>query len=127
MVNKVILIGRLGQNPEIRYTQGGGAVANFSVALSEKWTDKQGQKQERVEWVRVVVWEKLAEICAKFLVKGALAYFEGKLQTREWTDKEGNKRQSTEVVVSNMRMLDSKSERQDDAQQPDGYEPGMFG
>src|SRR6478609_9127900 len=96
-VNKVILVGRLGQNPEVRYTPSGSAVANFSVATNEAWTDKSGQKQERTEWHRVVVWGTLAELCNQSLQKGPQWYVEGRLQTREGTDKDSVKKYSTEV------------------------------
>ncbi|HAR43610.1 MAG TPA: single-stranded DNA-binding protein, partial [Bdellovibrionales bacterium] len=87
-VNKVILVGRLGQNPEVRYTPSGAAVANFSVATNESWMDKSGQKQERTEWHRVVVWGKLADLCKQYLAKGRQVYVEGRLQTRQWQDKD---------------------------------------
>jgi single-strand DNA-binding protein len=99
-LNKVMLIGNLGKDPEVRYTQGGQAVANFSLATNESWTDKAGQKQERTEWHRIVVWGKAAELCGEYLSKGRQVYIEGKLQTREWTNKEGQKQYSTEVVAS---------------------------
>jgi single-strand DNA-binding protein len=104
-VNKVILIGRLGQNPEVRYTQGGAAVANFSLATNESWTDKSGQKQERTEWHRVVVWGKLAELCAQYLTKGRQAFVEGRMQTREWKDKEGQTKYTTEVQAQTVQFL----------------------
>jgi len=104
-VNKVILVGRLGQNPEVRYTPSGSAVANFSVATNEAWTDKSGQKQERTEWHRVVVWGKLAELCNQYLQKGRQCYVEGRLQTREWTDKDGVKKYSTEVQAQTVQFL----------------------
>lgn len=104
-VNKVILVGRLGQNPEVRYTPSGSAVANFSVATNEAWTDKSGQKQERTEWHRVVVWGKLAELCSQYLAKGRQCYVEGRLQTREWTDKDGVKKYSTEVQAQTVQFL----------------------
>lgn len=110
-VNKVILIGRLGTDPEVRYTSNGGAVANFNVATNESWTDKSGQKQERTEWHRVVVWGKLAELCGQYLSKGRQAFIEGKLQTRDWTDKEGTKRYTTEVVAQNVQFLGGSSEK----------------
>ena len=88
-VNKVILVGRLGQNPEVKYTPSGAAVANFSVATNESWVDKAGQKQERTEWHRIVVWGKVAELCQQYLAKGRQAYIEGRLQTRQWQDKDG--------------------------------------
>jgi single-strand DNA-binding protein len=104
-VNKVILVGRLGQNPEVRYTPSGAAVANFSVATNENWTDKSGQKQERTEWHRIVVWGKLAELCSQYLSKGRQAYLEGRLQTREWQDKDGNKKYTTEVHAQTVQFL----------------------
>ncbi|HEY5675243.1 MAG TPA: single-stranded DNA-binding protein [Myxococcales bacterium] len=99
-VNKVILIGNLGRDPEVRYTPSGQAVANFTVATNEAWTDKAGQKQERTEWHRVVVWGKAAENCGEYLSKGRQVYVEGRLQTREWTNKEGAKQYTTEVVAN---------------------------
>jgi len=99
-VNKVILIGNLGKDPEVRYTPNGQAVANFTVATNENWTDKQGQKQERTEWHRIVVWGKAAENCGEYLSKGRQVYIEGRLQTREWTNKEGVKQYTTEVVAN---------------------------
>lgn len=109
-VNKVIILGRLGQDPEIRYMPNGSAVANISVATSEKWKDKQtGQQQESTEWHRVVVFGKLAEICGEYLRKGSQVYFEGKLQTRKWTDQQGQDKYTTEVIVDGfsdkMQML----------------------
>lgn len=104
-VNKVILLGRLGQNPEIRYTPSGAAVANFSVATNESWTDKSGQKQERTEWHKVVVWGKLAELCGQYLTKGRQVYLEGRLQTRQWQDKEGQTKYTTEVQAQTVQFL----------------------
>lgn len=104
-VNKVILVGRLGQNPEVKYAASGNAVANFSIATSENWTDKQGQKQERTEWHRIVVWGKLAELCGQYLAKGRQAYIEGRLQTRQWQDKEGQTRYTTEVQAQTVQFL----------------------
>ena len=104
-VNKVILVGRLGQNPEVRYTPSGMGVANFSVATNESWTDKAGAKQERTEWHRIVVWGKLAELCAQYLAKGRQCYIEGRLQTREWTDKDGQKKYTTEVQAQTVQFL----------------------
>jgi len=108
-VNKVILIGNLGADPEVRFTPGGQAVANFRIACSESWTDKQGQKQERTEWVRIVAWGKLGELVGEHLAKGRQCFVEGKLQTREWTDKEGKRAFSTEVVASSVVFLGGKS------------------
>jgi single-strand DNA-binding protein len=104
-VNKVILIGNLGSDPEIRYTQSGQAVAHFNIATTDTWTDKNGQSQERTEWHRIVVWGKQAENCSKYLSKGRQIYVEGRLQTREWQDKEGNKRQTTEIVANDVQFL----------------------
>jgi single-strand DNA-binding protein len=104
-VNKVILIGNLGADPEVRFTPGGQAVANFRIATSESWNDKNGQKQERTEWHRIVVWGKLAELCGEYLKKGRQCYVEGRLQTREWTDKENKKNYTTEVVATSVTFL----------------------
>ena len=104
-VNKVILIGNLGRDPELKYTPQQNAVANFTVATNEQWMDKSGAKQERTEWHRVVVWGKQAEICQKYLKKGRQVYIEGSLTTREWTDRDGNKRTTTEVRAQRVQML----------------------
>jgi single-strand DNA-binding protein len=104
-VNKVILVGNLGADPEVRYSSTGTAVANFRIATSENWTNKEGGKETRTDWHRVVAFGKLGEICAEYLSKGKQVYVEGKLRTRSWEDKEGNKRWITEVVASNMVML----------------------
>ena len=104
-VNKAILIGNLGRDPELRYTQGGQAVANFTLATNERWNDKDGNSQERTEWHRVVVWGKQAENCAQYLSKGRNVYIEGRIQTREWEDKEGQKRHTTEVVAQTVQFL----------------------
>jgi single-strand DNA-binding protein len=110
MINKVILVGRLGKDPEVRHLENGAVVANFSVATSERYRDKEGNKQEKTEWHNVVVWRQLAEIAEKFLRKGGLVYIEGKLRTRSWDDKDGNKKYTTEVVAENFQMLDRKRE-----------------
>ena len=107
-VNKAILIGRLGRDPEVRYTNQGSQVTTFSLATDEAWTDRNGERQKRTEWHRIVTWGKLAEICGQYLKKGSQVFIEGKLQTREWEDRDGNKRYTTEVVAREMRMLDSK-------------------
>ncbi|MCC7264016.1 MAG: single-stranded DNA-binding protein [Candidatus Latescibacteria bacterium] len=110
-VNKVILIGNIGSDPEVKYTASGVAVANFSLATSESWTDKgSGQRQERTEWHRLVLWRKLAEIAGQYLKKGSKIYVEGKLQTRSWDDPSGQKRYMTEIVVDDMQMLDGRGE-----------------
>jgi len=104
-VNKVIILGRLGQDPELKYTPGGMAVCNFTVATSESWADKAGQKQERTEWHRIVVWGKLAELCNQYLTKGRQAFIEGSLQTRSWDDKNGGKRYTTEIVAKTVQFI----------------------
>ncbi len=104
-VNKVILIGNLGADPELRYTSGGTAVTNFRVATNEQWTDKNGERQERTEWHQIVVWGKQAENCGKYLRKGRSVYVEGRLQTRQWEDQSGNKRYTTEVVAQIIQFL----------------------
>jgi len=108
-INKVTIIGNLGRDPEPRHTPQGMAVTTFSIATSESWTDKEGQKQERTEWHRIVTWNKLAELCAKYLAKGRQVYVEGKLQTRNWEDKEGNKRYTTEIVANTVQFLGSNN------------------
>ena len=108
-INKVILIGNLGNDPDVRYTQGGSAVANISVATGEAWRDKEtGDLQERTEWHRVVFFSRLAEIVSEYLRKGSKVYIEGRLQTRKWQDRDGNDRYTTEIVANEMQMLDSK-------------------
>ena len=107
-VNKVMLIGHLGADPELRYTPSGAAVANFRMATSETWTDANGEKQERTEWHSIVAWRKLAEICGEYLKKGSQVYIEGRLQTRSWEGQDGVKRYSTEVVARDMQMLGGK-------------------
>jgi single-strand DNA-binding protein len=105
-INKVILVGRLGRDPEMKYTSGGTPFCRFSIATDDNWTDKgSGEKQERTEWHSIVVWDRLAEICNQYLTKGRLVYIEGSLQTREWDDKEGVKRKTTEVRARDMVML----------------------
>ena len=109
-VNKVILVGRLGRDPETRYTGGGQAVANFSVATDESYKDKNGERQKRTEWHKIVVWGKQAEIAQQYLKKGSLNFIEGRIQSREWQDKEGQKRTSFEIVANNFRMLGGRAE-----------------
>jgi single-strand DNA-binding protein len=109
-VNKVILVGRLGRDPETRYTSGGQAVANFSVATDESYKDRNGERQKRTEWHKIVVWGKQAEIAQQYLKKGSLIFIEGRIQSREWQDKEGQKRTSFEIVASNFRMLGGRAE-----------------
>ena len=104
-VNKVILVGNLGRDPELRYTQQGQAVANFTLATNENWTSKSGEREERTEWHRVVAWGRTAELCAEYLAKGRTVYVEGRLQTREWEDREGQKRRTTEIVAQTVQFL----------------------
>jgi single-strand DNA-binding protein len=109
-VNKVILVGNLGRDPEMRYMPSGDAIANFSIATTDSWKDKQGQKQERTEWHRISMFGKLAEIAGQYLKKGAPVYIEGRLQTRKWTDKDNEiERQATEIIADRMQMLGSRS------------------
>ena len=109
-INKVILVGNLGKDPETRYMPSGGAVTNITVATSESWKDKQtGQQQERTEWHRVVFFNRLAEIAAEYLRKGGKVYIEGSLRTRKWQGQDGQDRYTTEIVASEMQMLDSRS------------------
>jgi single-strand DNA-binding protein len=109
-VNKVILIGNLGRDPELRYTQGGQAVANFTLATNERFSTKDGDKQERTEWHRIVAWGRTGELCAQYLSKGRSVYLEGRLQTREWEDKEGQKRRTTEIVATTVQFLGGRGE-----------------
>ena len=105
-VNKVIIVGRLGKDPEVRYTTNGQAVANFTVATSENWTDKtSGQKQEKTEWHRIVVWGRLAELCRDYLKKGRQVYVDGRLQTRSWDDRDGTKKYTTEIIANTIQFL----------------------
>ena len=105
-VNKVILVGNLGRDPELRYTQGGQPVANFTVATNESWNKKDGSgREERTEWHRIVAWGRTAELCAQYLAKGRTVYIEGRLQTREWETKEGQKRNTTEIVAQTVQFL----------------------
>jgi single-strand DNA-binding protein len=139
-VNKVILVGRLGRDPETRYTSGGQAVANFSVATDESYKDRNGERQKRTEWHKIVVWGKQAEIAQQYLKKGSLVFIEGRIQSREWQDKEGQKRTSFEIVASNFRMLGGRSEgmaagagaaagatRSEDSDQGGGHADDSFG
>ncbi len=122
MVNKVIIVGRLGRDPEIRYTSSGTPVASFSVATDEKWTGQDGNRQSRTEWHNVVAWSRLAEICEQYLKKGKLVYIEGRLQTREWDDKDGKKRRTTEIIANTMQMLSSRGD--DESMGNNGYGKG---
>jgi single-strand DNA-binding protein len=124
-VNKVILIGNLGKDPELRYTPGGQPVASFSVATTERWTDKNGQRQDRTEWHNIVVWGKLAELTNQYLKKGRPVYIEGRITNRSWDDKDGNKKYRTEIVANQIQFLGSgpaagpgDAPSQSDLQQP---------
>jgi single-strand DNA-binding protein len=120
MINKVILVGRLGKDPEVRSTPSGQTVAKFSLATDEKFTDKSGNKQERTEWHNIVAWGRLGEICGQFLKKGRLVYIEGKIQTDSWDDKEsGQKKYRTEIIAAEMKMLERKGDGDSS-----GYEGG---
>lgn len=123
MVNKVILIGRLGRDPEMRYTAGGTPVCNFTLATDEVFRGKTGEMQRRTEWHRIVAWSKLAEQCSKLLGKGKLCYIEGRLQTRDWNDRDGNKRTTTEIVARVMRILTPKGEPALEMEAAAGPEP----
>jgi single-strand DNA-binding protein len=110
-VNKAILLGNLGRDPELRYTPGGAAVANFTLATTERYTDKSGQKQERTEWHNIVVWNKQAELCNQYLKKGRSAYIEGRITTRSWDDRDGNKKYRTEIVATTVQFIGGAPDR----------------
>lgn len=119
-VNKVILIGNLGRDPEVRYTTGGNPVANFTMATTDRWNDPAtGEKKERTEWHRIVVWGKQAEIAGEYLRKGRQVYVEGSLQTREWTDRDGNKKYTTEVRAQRFQMLGKRDDAPVSGGQPE--------
>jgi single-strand DNA-binding protein len=120
MVNKVILIGRLGKDPELKAFEGNRKVANFSIATTEKYTDKAGNKQEITDWHNIAIWGPQADIAGKYLKKGMQVYLEGRLKNRSWEDKDGVKKYTTEVVVDNFRMLDSKKDG-DNTSMPNEY------
>ena len=128
-VNKVILVGNLGRDIELRYTPGGAAVATLSLATAEVWNDKSGQRQERTEWHRVILWGKQAEALQEYLKKGKQIYVEGRLQTRQWDDKDGNKRYTTEVKADRLTLLGGGSGRSNvgerrSSNQPESAEDG---
>ncbi len=108
MINKAIIIGNLGADPEIRYTQSGSPVATFNVATTERWKDQDGTQKEATEWHRIVAWRRLAEICGEYLHKGSRVYVEGRIQTRKWQDQNGNDRWTTEIIAREMKMLDRR-------------------
>ncbi len=122
-VNKVILVGNLGADPEVRYTPGGLAVTNFRLATTENRTNKEGQREQRTEWHRIVAFGKLAEICGEYLAKGKQVYIEGRLQTRSWDDKDGNKRWTTDIIADKMQMLGPAGSQKAGGLSPD--EAGM--
>ncbi len=117
-VNKVILIGNLGRDPEVRHTPSGAAVTNFSIATNEAWNNRDGQREERTEWHRIVAFGKLAEICGQYLKRGKQVYVEGRLQTRQWEDRDGNKKSTTEIVATNITMLGRAGEGPSDSYAP---------
>lgn len=117
-LNKIMLIGNLGKDPEVRYTPEGTPVANFSLATSENWTDKSGNRQEHTEWHSIVAWSRLADLSKKYLSKGRQVYVEGRIRTREWNDRDGNKRRTTEVIATQMVLLGSRSQSYDAGAQP---------
>lgn len=121
-INKVTILGRLGKDPELKYTPSGAPVCTFSVATSEAWTDKDGKKQEKTEWHNIVIWQKLAEVAAKYLAKGSQCYLEGKLATRSWDDKDGNKRYTTEIIANKLELIGSKANKEGGA--PGAADPG---
>ena len=132
MVNKVVLIGNAGQDPEVRHLDSGVAVANFNLATNESYKDKTGEKVTQTEWHRIVLWRGLAEVAEKYVKKGELLYIEGRLRTRAWDDKDGNKRYTTEVFADNMKMLGKKSDqagtvRQDESGQMEEAGPEASG
>ena len=127
MVNKALLIGRLGADPEVRYTPDGTMVVNFRLATDLQWKDKNGEKLQRTEWHRIVAYGKLAEICSNYLSKGKLIFIEGRIQTRSWEDKDGVKRSTTEIVASNMQMLDSKGQMRSQDTAADDHGPASAG
>jgi single-strand DNA-binding protein len=114
-VNKVLLIGRLGGDPEVKTISSGQQVATLNIATSESWMGRDGQRQEKTEWHRVVAWGKLAELCGKYLAKGRQVYIEGRLQTRQWEDQQGNKRYTTEIVANNVQFLGSAGAQRSEA------------
>lgn len=127
MINKAILIGNLGADPEVRYTQSGTAVANFTLATTETWT-KDDKKEEKTEWHKIVAFGRLGEICGEYLSKGSKAYIEGRIQTRQWDDKDGNKRYTTEIVAREMKILTPRGTSAHDSnydEQPPLPEPSM--
>jgi single-strand DNA-binding protein len=129
-VNKVILLGRLGKDPEVRYTNSGTAITSFSMATSTSFTNKEGQKEEKTEWHKIVAFGRLGEICGEYLAKGKQVYIEGRIQTRDWEDKDGNKRWTTEIIVQNMQLLGSPGadkDRSSSSEPPPPFDEGAAG
>jgi single-strand DNA-binding protein len=121
-INKALIIGRLGQDPEVKFLPNGTAVANFSVATSEEWKDKDtGEKKEDTQWHKIVAWRRLGEICGEYLKKGSQCFIEGKITTRSWEDKEGTKRYTTEIVANNVQFLGGRAESQGHGEPSEGY------
>jgi single-strand DNA-binding protein len=125
-VNKVILIGNLGRDPELRYTPSGTPVANFSIATSERWKNADGELQEHTEWHNIVAWRRLAEIAGEYLHKGSRIYIEGKIRSRSWEGQDGQKRFRSEVVVDNLMLLDARSEQPGQQVGDSGFEPDQI-
>jgi len=123
-VNKAIIIGNLGQDPELKYMPSGDAVCNFTIATKDTWKDRDGNQQEKTEWHRIVAFRRVAEICGEYLKKGKQVYIEGKIQTRSWEDKDGVKRYSTEIVADRMQMLGRRDEEPESAPAPPPAETG---
>jgi len=124
-LNKVLLIGRLGKDPEKRVTSSGAPVTNLTIATTDFWVDQAGNKQEKTEWHRVVLWNRLADLAEKYLKKGSQVYIEGRLETKEWQDKDGNKRYTTEINGQVMQFLDSKGEKTDTPPTPGAVGGGV--
>jgi single-strand DNA-binding protein len=122
-VNKVILVGRLGRDPEVKYTPSGAPVAKFSLATDETFKDRSGEQQKHTEWHNIVAWNKLAEICGEYLTKGKLVYIEGSIRSRQWEDQAGNKRTTYEIIARTMQMLGSKADSERPAAAPTGPSP----
>ncbi len=125
-VNKVILIGNLGRDPELRYTPGGTPVANYSIATTERWRNAEGEMQEHTEWHNIVAWRRLAEIAGEYLHKGSRVYIEGRIRTRSWEGQDGQKRYRTEIITNNMMMLDAKGDTTAQAGDESGFEPDQI-
>jgi len=122
-LNKVMLIGNLGRDPEVRFTPDGSPVASFSLATGETWTDKNGTRQERTEWHNIVAWKRLADLAKRYLAKGRQVYIEGRIRTREWDDKDGNKRRTTEIVASQIVLLGSRPQAAEVGSSPQAIQP----